>query len=128
MSTLVKEKYRALMDYSDFEVCHEEVIEVVEGTLADNYLTLDEDGQYHIYQVYALNEWSSGHIHITSDNDDDVWNYWYKYIDINTYEGESRLISITVDDGEETYNLDFLMEDVKDFSEVVNRIKEMLDV
>jgi hypothetical protein len=81
MAVMVKQKYRDVFNDDDFKLYHEDIVEVVEGCLIDNFLTVDEDGHYHIYQEFALNSWSSGHIHITSDDDNAVWDYWYENID-----------------------------------------------
>ena len=58
-----------------------EIVDVVDGVLADNFLTVDETGHYHIYQEYAMTSWTSGHIHITSNDNNAVWDYWYDNID-----------------------------------------------
>ena len=39
-----------------------------------------------------------------------------------------KLITITITDGENEYSLDFIMENVKDFSEVIKRIEQNLDI
>ena len=39
-----------------------------------------------------------------------------------------KLITITITDGEQEYSVDFLMENVKDFNDVVKRIENDLDI
>lgn len=64
-------------DYDEFEKYHEEVLDCVEGCLIDNYITVNDDGKYFVYQECALNEWSSGYYMYEFDNANEAWDFWY---------------------------------------------------
>jgi hypothetical protein len=66
----------------------------------------------------------------TSPELETEYNSWDSFIDEDWESDwiEDKLITITISDGTEEYAIDFMMENVSDFEDVVNRIKEDLDI
>lgn len=73
------------MTESEIEEQGEEFLECVEGGLLDNYLTTDKNGNLKIYQERYVNCWTSGY-YLIEGRDEAIWDYWEKYIDIQTEE------------------------------------------
>lgn len=66
----------------------------------------------------------------TSPELETEYNDWDSFIDEDWESDwiEDKLITITISDGTEEYAIDFTMENVSDFEDVVNRIKEDLGI
>ena len=50
--------------------------------MIDNYITVNDDGKYFIYQEYATTTWTSGYLMYEFDNDKEAWDFWDTYINI----------------------------------------------
>lgn len=55
-------------------------LEGEEGTLIDNVLTIDNDGNYHIYKECPLNCWTSYWLRLTG-TENEIWDYWHQFIE-----------------------------------------------
>lgn len=60
----------------------EEILDYVEGCLIDNYITVNDDGKYFIYQEYATTTWISGYLMYEFNNGKEAWDFWDTYINI----------------------------------------------
>lgn len=58
----------------------EEPIEWEVGNLIDNILTVDSDGNYHLYKECPLNCWTSCWLRL-SGTKEEIWNYWHQFIE-----------------------------------------------
>lgn len=71
-------------DDSDFsEKYNEEILDCVEGSLIDNYITVNSDGKYFVYQECFETSWSSGYWMYEFDNANEAWDFWYENICVN---------------------------------------------
>lgn len=68
------------------EKYNEEILDIVEGTLIDNYFTFNSDGKYFIYQECYINCWTSGYYMYEFDNAIEAWDFWDVNIRINVEE------------------------------------------
>lgn len=77
---LLKTKILSISE-EEIEADGEEIIECVEGTVIDNLMTVDKNGNLRIYQERYVNCWTSGYWLIEGDNAD-IEEYWNTYIDV----------------------------------------------
>lgn len=77
---MTKTKICSFNERDFLEKYNEEILDFVEGTLIDNYITVNDDGKYFVYQECYLNEWSSGYYMYEFDNAKEAFDFWYENV------------------------------------------------
>lgn len=78
----ITNSYKCITYYREIDLFNMgmEILDVSEGTLIDNVICEDNDGNIHIYAEKPLNCWSSGLVEICEDmTDSEKWDYWYEH-------------------------------------------------